>query len=795
MNMVPGSERGILVIHDDLTSARRIKVLLESKGYLVFPASSKDQALSILGKERIDLILLDATIEDMDSGQVLQELRKRGGCQDLPVIYLFPKSGRSGKVKEIRTGSEDYLLRPFSQQELLSRMDLWLRIRRAEARLREQELKPFEPIDFSVTLASSLDLNKTLRNILETCRRLRPSASVHIMLVNDRDELMTAAHIGLPQEWHEDLRTRPVGIGESLEGWVIQHQKILCLPDIASNAPCAYRSAGLARKYGVTAYLGIPLLMGQRAIGLLNFNGRGDDPKWAAEPLSLLEGLGRQAAVAIENAKAYAQAKEAEEYLKNLVDSSYDAISVFDLKGIIRWWNKGAELTYGYLAEEVQGRSIETVVPEASWEEEWRNIESVIKEGGGKVSRGSRRCKDGRIIPVVITWSLIRDHEGNPQMISAMDKDMSEVLWLENLIYESKKKLVAVIDSITDFLYAVDQDFRITQINRAYASHLNEVPRALVGRTCYESLHRRSDPCPDCMAPEVLEKAIPLRGERRERASDGQERIWGISAFPIMMGQGKASQVIYQHKDISKEKELELELVQTAKMASLGQLAAGIAHQINNPLASISIYRELLSKKEPLDEEAQRHLEVIEENVDRIAQIVRGLLDYSQPRPRAVVPLRLPEIIRSTLGLLDKHARFHGIEIHCEVPEDLPLISGDSSELGQVLLNLMLNATQSMPRGGHLRIEAKQESEQFLQVCVRDSGSGISAEDIDRIFDPFFATQFAGKAGGLGLTLAQRIIENHKGRIWADSELGVGSTFTFTLPIFRPAGSEIGLGA
>ena len=142
------------------------------------------------------------------------------------------------------------------------------------------------------------------------------------------------------------------------------------------------------------------------------------------------------------------------------------------------------------------------------------------------------------------------------------------------------------------------------------------------------------------MVPEVLERVSALRGERKEKGNNGEEQTWEVSAFPVIVKPGKVFQVIHQLKDISEKKWLEAQMIQAEKLASLGQLAAGVAHEINNPLASLSIFTELLRRREMIDEETQRYLMAMEENVDRMAKIVRGLLDFSRPSPRHFCSLK-----------------------------------------------------------------------------------------------------------------------------------------------------------
>ena len=772
----------IMVIDDDRITRKTLEAILQEKGYGTLLASSGEEALGIMEKETPDLILLDIVMPGMDGYQVLQVLKGEERWKDLPIIFLSARSTAPERVMGLGLGAEDYLEKPFSNEELLAKIELWLRVKKAELRLSERNRELSALIESSVALTSSLDLQQTLRTIIETSQHLWPSACASIMLLNKEDELIVTVEVNMPEEWLEDLRSKPLKVGESLAGWVAQHKQALSLSNPGLDNLYSYRSAPFAKKFGISSYLGIPLMVGKRLIGVLNFNDY-RDTSFSPEDITLITAFAQHAAIAIDNAQAYAQINEGREYLSNLVEHSRDAIISIDLKGIITLWNKGAEKIFGYPAEEARGRFLEIIYPEGTWQGEVKRLERMGRGGGDDAWRGFRRCKDGRLIPFLISGSLIRDGKGNPQAISVIHKDISELARMENVILESKKKLMAVIDAITDFLYVADQDFRVSHINRAYAAFLNTTPQGIVGQICYESLRGQRRPCPDCMVPEVLERASAVRGERKEKGNNGEVRTWEVSAFPVTVNPEKVFQVIHQLKDISEKKWLEAQMIQAEKLASLGQLAAGVAHEINNPLASLSIFIELLGHRQGIDEETQRYLVVMEENVDRMAKIVRGLLGFSRPAPRHLCSLSLQEVVKNSLEILEKLSLFQNVEVSCEFAEDLLPVRGDSLELEQVCLNLFLNAAQSMVSGGHLWIKAQRANDPFIKVSVQDNGSGIAPELITRIFDPFFTTKPPGKGTGLGLSVVRRIIENHQGKIWVESEPGKGSTFTFLLPV------------
>ena len=219
----------------------------------------------------------------------------------------------------------------------------------------------------------------------------------------------------------------------------------------------------------------------------------------------------------------------------------------------------------------------------------------------------------------------------------------------------------------------------------------------------------------------------------------------------------------------------------TEKLASIGRLSAGIAHEINNPLTGVLTFAHLLRQKSNMGEEDRQDLEVIINETTRVGEIVRGLLDFARERPSMQQPLDINHVIQQTMRLIRSQKQLERIVIREDLAEGLPRIKGDENQLQQVLLNLFLNACEAMPNGGTLTISTLGRDGKVL-VYVADTGSGIKEEHVDEIFEPFFSTKPVGKGTGLGLSVSYGIVEQHGGTLEVQSEEGKGTTLTIVLP-------------
>jgi two-component system, NtrC family, sensor kinase len=230
-------------------------------------------------------------------------------------------------------------------------------------------------------------------------------------------------------------------------------------------------------------------------------------------------------------------------------------------------------------------------------------------------------------------------------------------------------------------------------------------------------------------------------------------------------------------------KQMQGRLIRSEKLASLGELVAGIAHEINNPLTGILMYASMLESDPRLDPELQGDLATIVRETDRCALIVRELLDFARESvPRKVVE-SVHQVMDKTLSLVQHQASFHDIRILRNYARNLPEILLDPNQIEQVFMNIVLNAGQAMASGGTLSIETGVDGEQRrIFIHIRDTGSGIAEENLGKIFDPFFTTK-GTKGTGLGLAVSYGIVENHGGQLEVDSRLGEGTTFTVLLPL------------
>jgi two-component system NtrC family sensor kinase len=251
-----------------------------------------------------------------------------------------------------------------------------------------------------------------------------------------------------------------------------------------------------------------------------------------------------------------------------------------------------------------------------------------------------------------------------------------------------------------------------------------------------------------------------------------------------------------QERDQRQRAESETKLLQSEKQASVGKLAGGVAHEINNPLTGIFTFTHMLLKRKDIPEEVRQDLETIAQETERVRKIVKGLLDFSRQTELDREPTDVNRLIRLTISLVEHQALIKGISFNFEPGERLPTITLDRNQMQSVLLNIIINALDATGPGGRITITSGigvstgKPGQNGIEILCTDTGCGIPPENLNKLFDPFFTTKDIGHGTGLGLAVSYGIIERHGGTVWVQSKVGKGSTFKIWLPIEEPKGKN-----
>jgi len=262
--------------------------------------------------------------------------------------------------------------------------------------------------------------------------------------------------------------------------------------------------------------------------------------------------------------------------------------------------------------------------------------------------------------------------------------------------------------------------------------------------------------------------------------AEGSDEIGELSASFNRMARS-----LGQHRH--ELEEAKSELVRSERMAAVGELAAGLSHEIDNPIGVILGFAELLLEDMPEDDPRHEDLSQIVEESKRCKRIVRGLLDFSRPPVLGVIPTDVSEVARRTADAARSQRLFKRVVITTELAEGLPVLQADPDRLKQVFMNLMINAAQAMPDGGGIKVSTGYDAAAGgIRVVFEDTGPGIPEEELKRVFEPFFTTKRPGEGTGLGLAICVRLLEEHGGRIEAESGPGMGARFFVTLPVTSP---------
>jgi two-component system, NtrC family, sensor kinase len=346
-------------------------------------------------------------------------------------------------------------------------------------------------------------------------------------------------------------------------------------------------------------------------------------------------------------------------------------------------------------------------------------------------------------------------------------------------VQRAKTELEISFDAIQHAIFIIDNRWRILRVNQT-SELVYGAAGNLIGRMYPEILYAQPQPQPSCPVQECLQEARPIQ-------RDGPHHRWGgfysYYAFPVINRLGQLERVVYYEKDVTEARKLEQRLQQTERLKALGTLAAGIAHEIRNPLATINFNAQLLQRDLLLNSAQEQMFSDMLIEIKKMDRIVRQVLSFARPQQPQFLPNQLNEVVRYCYDLAKVHMRKASIEIVLDLSEEIPTVIMDFNQISQVIMNLIINAIDAMGEsGGRLTLKTQiQQDPAAVVLKVSDTGPGLLPADESRIFDPFFTRKPDGT--GLGLSISRQILDKHAAFIEVNSAPGQGCTFQVILPL------------
>jgi two-component system, NtrC family, sensor kinase len=665
------AETTLLIVDDDVTARDILRSVLEGAGHKTIAVNDASSALRLLRREACDLVLFDLELPEIDGLALCRLVRAHPAMQQLPLVVFSAVDDEHQKVQAFDAGADDYIVKPSTPGELISRVNAHL-----STAHRESEL------------------------------------------IGNNRELLFLADLGrgLLRTLYPEQVARRVA-GATYEG---TH---------AALCACAVRNNG-------------------EGLAVCVFDREGN-----AENPTLVNASRLQKWMSSARVSGPVRLTNRAEFF--IADATHEIEFLVPI--CMRGKNDGALL----VAFDVATDCTET---------ECRLVEAAAEQAA---------------FAAHISSLYLGARESAATLAEEVDRRTAEA--------ELQQRFMeAIIDTLPLSLYAVDRKYRIVAWNRNRELGELGLPRGRVlGRNIFEVLTKQRRELLEREFRKVFATGEIQHIEQETVTETGDTNHWLISKIPMRAdGSNEVSHIITVGENITARVKSERAVARAEKLAAVGRLAAGVVHEINNPLATIAACAESIQKRidegnfshSPAAEDLCEYLGLIRDEAFRCKTITNGLLDFSRVRAGQRVPVDITEVIKTTARLVTHQQRGENVQIVVEAPMSLPVVSGDVGQLQQAVVALATNAIDAMPEGGTLTLRAHASRQQVLiEVC--DTGVGIPQENVAKIFDPFFTTKDVGRGTGLGLAVCYGILSEHGGRLDVRSTVGVGTTFTITLPI------------
>ncbi|MEQ8167590.1 MAG: PAS domain S-box protein [Candidatus Eremiobacterota bacterium] len=490
--------------------------------------------------------------------------------------------------------------------------------------------------------------------------------------------------------------------------------------------------------------------------------------------------------------------RESEERYRNLFENSSLGMFQTTINGTFISLNESCARSFGYNSPDEVIRKVkdlgQTVYSEPSLRDEM--IETLRMTQGMRKFEYNLLRNDGSPLTVNLYMRLVRDAKGKELYLEGFLEDITERKRLDEAIKTSERNFRRLseeyhilLDALPDTLLVLSVEMEILWVNTSAVFHLDE--DTVLKRKCYSLFYNESKPCKNC--PVV--KSFSTGKAESSQVLTSNNRYLDVRSRPIKDEYGHISRIIVLARDMTEKIFLQREAIRATHLASIGELAAGVAHEINNPLTGIINYAQIIANKSEKNSKNYDVCTRIIKEGDRIARIVKSLLSFARSTRQDKMPVDIGQIFTDSIILTGARMNKDGITFQVNISETLPKIIAEPNQIQQVFLNILSNARYALnnkyPSYDSNKIinvaceEITVDNEKFVRIMFQDNGCGVHSGIIDKVFNPFFTTKPLGEGTGLGLSISYGIINEHKGHIMIDSVEGEFTKVIIDLPVWE----------
>lgn len=798
--LIDDDSRFFTVLEDNLREIHSLSATLELE-------TDSTRAIEILARNDYRVAFVTSSFRSFTAPEFIANARQRG-CEE-PIILLTSSGSIAIDVEGLRAGASDYLSIPGLTPERLERAIRHVLLRRRT----DQEIRERLRVDKIITAMAmrfiNLPAEETDAQILGSLRDLGETSRVERITVFLRD--LKAGTVSLRHEWcAPGIRSAPAfnrDVPFSEVTWLADQLTAAGFIQVSDGKEIPPEATGLLemlRARQVKSFLLAPLMCGGQLLGALSLASLTQPRSWSLDSIRLIKIGAQILANALEQRRIQEALRQSEQRYREVVEGLGEGIIVCDGSDVILQVNTRMADIAGYTVGEMVGKFAYDLLSVPGEEEQLRERTRRRRNGISESYEMRLRKKDGSLFWAAVNATPLADAAGQFSASLGAITDISFRKEAEETLRQQQQFLRLVIDTTPNLIYVKDSECRVVLANRAFAEFYRSSPDALLGKSDLE-IHPEHD-----QAQHFYDECKLVLESGQTKIIDqlmmhdpftGKERWHHVIRQPFVAPDGRSMQLLTVATDITERRHaeqealrLERQLLQSQKLEAIGQLAAGIAHDLNNALGAVVGHLQLLQLSADLPGSAKGSVEIALGGCERALSLIEQLLGFSRQGKYNLTQISIQRAVRETVEFLGKIIEKH-IRLSYDGVRDELYVRADPGQLQQALTNLILNAKQSMPEGGAIRFQfevkavahpehfnSRASAGEYVVVSIEDTGVGIPEELRHRIFEPFFTTKEQEQGSGLGLSMVYGIMQNHGGWVEVASTRGSGSRFSLYFP-------------